>query len=196
MYVTRTGAFPGTVSVINCSSNTVAATVNVQNTPRGCVYHTAYGGRVYIVNETSSSVSVLATSSNSIVNTIAVGSNPWRIAANLSGERIYVANVSGQSVSVINTVTETVVATLSGLGLSVGGVAYSPAVNRFYVTFSGGGQMNVYNASTNTSIATLTMPGPTTHTFYAEGPNRLYSGSNGGTSIYVNEAFKEVRYVF
>ena len=50
------------------------------------------GTRVYVVNFKVDNVSVIDTATNTVVATVAVGTNPLGVAVNPAGTRAYVAN--------------------------------------------------------------------------------------------------------
>lgn len=66
----------------------------------------------YVVNRGSSSVSVINAATNTVVDTVAVGSDSFGVATTPNGAFAYVANRGSNSVSVISTATNTVVATV------------------------------------------------------------------------------------
>jgi YVTN family beta-propeller protein len=74
VYVTN--QVSNTVSVINTSTNTVVATVNVGKYPCGVAVNPA-GTRVYVVNEFDKNVSVIDTATNTVTASVNVGLNPY-----------------------------------------------------------------------------------------------------------------------
>ena len=64
--------------------------------------------RAYIANSADSTVTVIDTNTKTVIDTIAVGSNPTHVAVNEQGTRVYVRN--GATVSVIDTSTNSVIA--------------------------------------------------------------------------------------
>jgi len=92
------------VSVIDTSTNTVVATVEVGASPFG-VAVSPDGTRVYVANESDDTVSVINTSTNTVTDTVPVGDGPWAVAVNPAGTRIYVTNEDDNTVSVIEGVT-------------------------------------------------------------------------------------------
>jgi YVTN family beta-propeller protein len=70
-------------------------------------------GMAYVTNFGNGTVSVIDTASQTVVDTIAVGSGPQGIAVNASGTTAYVANQTSDSVSVIDLGTDTVSATIA-----------------------------------------------------------------------------------
>jgi YVTN family beta-propeller protein len=75
----------------------------------------------YVPNANSNTVSVIDTTSNSVVATVAVGAYPRGVALSPDGSRAYVVNGDSGTVSVISTATSSVVATV-GVGEAPNGV--------------------------------------------------------------------------
>jgi len=110
---------------------------------------------MYVTNYGSGTVSVINTSTNTVVNTITVGTRPYGVAITPNGLYAYVANVGSGTVSVINTSTNTVVDTIT-VGGSPLGVAITPNGLYAYVTH-GGGTVSVINTATNTVVNTISV---------------------------------------
>ena len=66
----------------------------------------------YITNQFSDSLSIIDTSTDTVVDTLNLGSFPWGVAVDTSGTRVYVTNAGSNTVSVINATDNTVIATL------------------------------------------------------------------------------------
>ena len=66
----------------------------------------------YVANATGTTVSVINTSTNAVVKTITVGSNPFPVVVDPAGKNVYIGNQSSNSVSVISTSTNAVVGTI------------------------------------------------------------------------------------
>jgi YVTN family beta-propeller protein len=88
------------------------------------------GGRVYVTNEASNTVSVINTATNAVVATIGVGPGPVGVALDRGGKHVFVSHYvefgpgtpGAHTVSVIDTSSNTVVTTLPPAGLSPAGV--------------------------------------------------------------------------
>jgi len=79
-----------TMSVIDCSADTVAATIAVGDQPE-LAYYNAINNKVYCVNSGSCDVSVIDAATNQVVVTIPVDSYPQAIAWNTAQNRTYVS---------------------------------------------------------------------------------------------------------
>jgi YVTN family beta-propeller protein len=74
------------------------------------------GTSAYVTNENSNSVSVIDTTSNEVVATIAVGGQPRGVATTPDGTLIYVVNSFSNSVSVIDQSLNKVITAVVGVG--------------------------------------------------------------------------------
>jgi len=163
LYVVNNGS--NTVSVIDTTTFAVA-TVTVGPSPVGIAIDPS-GARAYVTNaavapgSSSSTVSVLDTSTNSVVATVSVGLSPRGVAVHPSGRHVYVANGSSGTVSVIETVGNTVVAT-PYLGAGLYGIGVTPSGSHVYVASQG--QMGLGQA-----VYVLTTAGNTVSTSLALG---------------------------
>jgi len=142
----------GTVSVIDTSTNSVVATVQVGSSPKGVAVNPA-GTRVYVANAGSSNVSVIDTSTNSVIATVAIGSLPFAVAVNPTGTRVYVTNNSDH-VSVIDTSNNSVMTTVT-VGNEPAGVAVKPDGTRGYVVNGGSDNVSVIDLNSNSVVATV-----------------------------------------
>jgi YVTN family beta-propeller protein len=112
------------------------------------------GTFVYVANQNSDTVSVIATATNAVVATVSVGNRPTGVAVHPAGTFVYVANANGGSgtISVIATATNAVVATVS-VGSYPAGLAVHPAGTFVYVTTDT--NIAVISTVTNTVVATV-----------------------------------------
>jgi YVTN family beta-propeller protein len=94
---------------VGCGPTSVAITPN--------------GAFVYATNSCDSTVSVINTATNSVVATVAVGSQPQNMAITPDGLFAYTSNVLTNNLSVINTATNTVVDTVQAAGTQPQGIA-------------------------------------------------------------------------
>ena len=125
------GGGPGTVSVIDTATNTVVGTpIPVGTYPIG-VAVTPDGQHVYVANDGSSTVSVIATATNTVETTVAVPQGAVSVAVTPDGKHVY---VTGSAVSVIDTASNTVVATAPVGSVFVGIVPPPPGVP--FLTFN------------------------------------------------------------
>jgi YVTN family beta-propeller protein len=115
VYVTNEG-LPGTVSVIDTTTNMVTATIPVGLFPFG-VALSPDGSKVYVTNQGvvgGNNVSVIDTTTNRVNASITLVGNPFGVAVTPDGSKVYVTT-EPSGVSVIDTATNAVTATL-GIG--------------------------------------------------------------------------------
>src|SRR5208283_606641 len=139
--------------IINTTTNTVTATVNIENYPSGIVVNPT-GTRAYVTNMISNNVSVIDTTTNTVTATVTVGSGADGIAVNPDGTRAYVTNEYNNNVSVIDTATNNVTATVN-VGFQPIGVAVTPNGKKVYVVNSGSNSVSIIDAATNKVTATV-----------------------------------------
>jgi gliding motility-associated-like protein len=139
-----TGNIPS-FTAINNGSGPVTAAIKATPAPTG------FG---YITNAGSNNVSVIDISTNSVVATVPVGSNPIGVAISPDGQRVYVSNKGSKSVSVINTSNNTVASAIT-VGNSPIGLGVSPDGSKVYIANSGDGTISIINTATNAVSATI-----------------------------------------
>jgi serine/threonine-protein kinase len=143
---------PGTLSVIDTDSGTIAATIPVGNVPEG-VAVSPDGRRAYITNVLSDTVSVIDTMKSTVTATIPVGSAPYGVAVSPDGRHAYITNVSSNSVSVIDTMKSTV--TTIPAGGHPWGVAVGPDGRHAYITNVDANTVSVIDTSSSTVTTTI-----------------------------------------
>jgi len=191
---------PGTLTVMDTTTNTFAASVKVGVYPVGVAVNPA-GTMVYVTNSGSYTVSVVNAATNQIVqvndpNTnsladgIPVGLDPRGIAVNASGTKVYVANSGSKSVSVIDALSNKVTATVT-VGNTPYGIAVSPRTSKAYVTNYQDNSVSVINATTNTveySVALNNLPfnKPYGIAVDSSGKNIYVTNEGNGTVSVIN----------
>lgn len=124
----------GYVSIIDTASNSrVSASIKVGSRPHGIAV-SPDGERIYVVNSSHESVSVIDAKSQRIQNSIVLGGFPLGVAVSPDGTRVYVGDNS-QSLNVlhvIDTATLRVVAAVP-TGRGSHGIAVSPDGKRVRV---------------------------------------------------------------
>jgi YVTN family beta-propeller protein len=179
----------GIVFVIDTSTNTVVGSpIAVGFEPFG-VAVTPDGAHVYVANESDNTVSVIATSTNTVTDTIvdASFSNPAGVAVTPDGTKVYVANESGGdggTVSVIDTSTSmvTAVITVGNAPVAFGNFIGPPTLT---VSETGNGQVTSspvgINCSPTSTQCALGFAGGTTVTLTATAnAGSMFTGWGGG----------------
>ena len=143
----------------------------------------------YVVNNSSSTVTVIDTASNTVVATILpVGRFPQEVAVTPDGKRAYVANSGSNNVSVIDTATNTVVATVP-VGIGPAGVAVTPDGEHAYVTNDDNpGSVSVIATATNTVVATVPVGFAPFGVAVTPDGKRAYVANFGSNSVSVIDA--------
>jgi YVTN family beta-propeller protein len=166
-------------------TNSIIAIITVGYNPAALAVNTAYGedGILYVANAGSNTVSVISGASNTVVATVAVGSDPRGIAYDNSNGDVYVNNEGSATASVINGKTNTVIATIpsvNGAGEHTA-AQYDPSNGDVYMTSDGG--VTVINGATNTIIKTLSLGGP--YTMGVDTGNGDVYISDAGSTVWV-----------
>ena len=197
VYVVDVG--DSTVSVIATATNTVVGSPipvgpsigpssNVGALISGGIAITPSGSSVYVANSGGNTVSVIATASNTVVDTIPVGSQPTGIAITPDGAHVYVANSGDSTVSVIATATNTV----EGLPLPVGlfplGVAITPDGTHAYIANPASSDgIDVIEIATNTVVDTILVDVPAAVAITPDGTHAYTLSNNPTIDNHVNE---------
>jgi YVTN family beta-propeller protein len=151
----NTGASPITANI----------TVNLTNIPYA-----------YVTNFLTGSISVVDILTNTVIKSIAVGSNPGALSETPDGKFIYVANSGSNTVSVISTATNAIVATIN-VGKKPDGVEVSPDGSSIYVANALSNTVSVISTSNNTVTSTFIVGG------YPEG---IVFSPNGAIAYVTN----------
>ncbi|NOT59234.1 MAG: hypothetical protein HOP19_03305 [Acidobacteria bacterium] len=112
-----------TVSVIDATNdaNQKVADIAVGDEPNNLAL--SAGGRAYVANTISGTVSVIDAASRAIIATIFVGTEPYGIALTPNGRKLYVVNARSNDVTVIDTATNGVIGTITNVGTEPRGIA-------------------------------------------------------------------------
>ena len=143
-------------TALNSGSLPVTATITATPVSSGYAYIANYGVFPFPAGNT---ISVINTTTNIVVGSITVGSNPFGVAITPDGTKVFVTNYGSNNVSVINTATNTVIATIT-VGSQPQGIVLSPDGTKAYVanqSIIGIGSVSVINTATNTVAATITV---------------------------------------
>jgi YVTN family beta-propeller protein len=144
-----------TVSVINVTDNTVAATVDVGGGPWGIAID-ANGDYVYVANNADDTVSVINTATFEVAETITVGAGPLGVTVAPSGDYVYVTDNVDNTVSVINVTDNTVAATVD-VGGGPWGIAIDANGDYVYVANNADDTVSVINTATFEVAETITV---------------------------------------
>ncbi|MEM6697362.1 MAG: YncE family protein, partial [Bacteroidota bacterium] len=110
--------------------------------------------RLYIPREMNNTVSVIDLVTNTIIDTIAVGTSPMGVGVRPDGKKVYVTNRTSNDVSVIDVETNTVDATID-VGNYPIGTAFNADGSLLYVTNFFSNSISVINTATNIVVNTI-----------------------------------------
>ncbi|MEU4096314.1 serine/threonine-protein kinase [Streptomyces sp. NPDC026673] len=128
---------------------TSVQSIKVGDSPHG-VAVSPDGGRGYVANYSSGSVSMIDTELNRTVgDPIPVGRFPKGVAVSPDGRRVYVTNNYAGSVSVIDATSNRTVGDAVSVGSSPEGLAVSPDGSRVYVANGTSGSVSVIDTAKN-----------------------------------------------
>jgi len=105
----------------------------------------------YVANINSNNVSVINTTTNVVVKTVTVGTNPEGVAITPNGSYAYVTNSGSNTVSVISTSTNAIVKTVTVKGRPYA-IAITPNGSYAYVADDHFNNVSVISTSTNTVV--------------------------------------------
>ena len=112
--------------------------------------------RAYVSNQGSGTVSVIATASNIVTDTITVGDSPVFLAITPEGSKAYVSNLGSDNVSVINTASNTVAATIA-VEVNPYFVAITPDGSKAYVSNQDSNNVSVIDTASDAVTSTITV---------------------------------------
>ncbi len=138
----------------------------------------------YITNAGSNIVSVINVATNTVTDSIPVGSGPYGISVSPDGSKVYVANYIGNSVSVIDSATNIVSATIA-VGEYPFGVSVSPDGSKVYVTNDGTNTVSLINTATNTVSATIPVGSESIGVSVSPDGNKVYVANSGDNTVSV-----------
>ncbi len=131
-------------------------------------------------------VSVIDTSTNTVVDTVAMNDGATGVAITPDGTRAYVTNSLSHTVSVVDTASDTVIATVV-VGPGPQDVAITPDGAHAYVTNPGDNTVSVIDTSTNT--VTATVPAGRTPYYVAITPLVTFSAFTAKLDIFAAKYF-------
>ena len=113
-----------------------------------------YAPVAYVANYTAGTVSALNATTNALIQTITVGTQPSAVAISPDGTTAYVTNYGSANVTPIATGTN-VAGTPIAVGTNPRGVVFSLDGTKAYVTNSTAGTVSVINPFTKTVSSTI-----------------------------------------
>lgn len=133
----------GSVTAMDTSNNTVAATMTGFSTPVA-VAVSPDGSHAYVAEKGAGDVAVIDTSSFSVSGRIAVGGQPVALALGPQGNTLYVADAANGQVEVVDTATGNTTSTLDANGTPTA-LALSPSGERLAIAESTNQTVEIYD---------------------------------------------------
>jgi YVTN family beta-propeller protein len=149
------------------------------------------GEMLYVVNKGSDVVSVIATATQEIMETLQVGKSPQRLAVTPDRTRILITNAGDDTVSTIDTVTHETIAVLS-VGNRPLGIAIHPDGTKAYVANYGSGTVSVLDLQTNRVSEIRVGDSPVSVAFVYGGVRAFVANSLSQTISVIDEATQRV----
>ncbi len=112
----------------------------------------------YVASYSNNTVYVIDRTSLSILGTIGVGVNPYKVVSTPNGKRVFVSNQGSTNISVIDTTAGSVIATIPVVGQPLG-MAVSPDSQRLYVANFSSSNISVIDINSNLVITNVPTPG-------------------------------------
>jgi YVTN family beta-propeller protein len=144
------------------------------------------GARAYVISQSNSSVSVIDTMNNSVIQTIKIGLTTLWAAVHPDGNRVYVTKNNDNSVSVIDTTTtpNTVIQRIP-VGKGAYAVAVHPNGSRVYVTNKNDNSVSVIDTASNSVIQTIPLGRSSTWVAVHPDGSRVYVTNYYDSSVSV-----------
>lgn len=160
------------VSAFNTATHEILASIPVDPSfPSNEFAMTPDGATLYVTNNTTQTITVIDTSSNTITNTIAVGQGIG-IAISPDGSSVYVPNKNLNNISVIDTTTNTITSTIPGITSGVA-IAITPDGTLAYVADSEDELLYVVDLAAESVVTTIPVS-PLDYAQIAMTSNRAY----------------------
>jgi YVTN family beta-propeller protein len=201
--ISSVGAQPGTISVIDCATNTITATINCYAGPQAIAYcptNNLLYVAIYFANSGANYVQVIDPTTNTIVNQIVVGLAPSGICYVPTLDNLYVTNQTAGTISVISAATSTVVSTIvltaNPTIFTPGAIQYCPANNCLYAVNYAASECYVVNLVSGAQSVAATGANPYDVQFCPSN-NYMYVANQSPNTVTIldsanNSVFKTV----
>lgn len=113
--------------------------------------------QIWVVNPDHGTVGVIATATNTFVDEVTVGAEPWCVDVHPDNGEAWVTSMGEGRVYIVDVATRTVITTIDDLGFETFGVSFSPDGQKALVTASGSNQLFVIDVDTRTVTDTLSV---------------------------------------
>lgn len=172
-------------------AETASSTVAVGVWPRYLAVNPSTN-KIYVVNNSVGTVTVINGETHVPITTVTVGSNPSAIAVNAVTNMIYVANVENQgfgSVTIIDGATDIVSATVT-VGFSPKALVVNPDTNKIFVANSFSNSVTIIDAADSNSTSNVAVGTFPVALAVNPGTNMVYvaNSATNGTVTVINAA--------
>jgi YVTN family beta-propeller protein len=188
------------VLVVSRTTDALSNTIPLGAGDAGPVMLTQAAGKVYVVNNTSGTVTVISGTNKTVLSSVTVGASPIWAVPSFDGTAVYVLNHSApnapSTVSVIDTATDSVVATMNvGHTNAItrpGDVpmAFDGKLTRLYVLNGADSTLTVFDATTPQQLVVVNQSVPLSAG--ASNPVALTVLRDGSKVYTVNEGSSDV----
>jgi|GEM_PF-5204744 len=144
--------YNGPLSVINTATDSISTTTSAGNKGDFWVIKFSPDGKKAFAGDDS--VYTINTATNSVINSISIGSWAEYLQPNIDGTKLYVSNYTNSSVTVINTINNTIIKNIP-LGNNPSGLSLTPDGSKLYVETSGSNTIYVINTASDSVINTI-----------------------------------------
>ncbi|MEV7026369.1 beta-propeller fold lactonase family protein [Kitasatospora sp. NPDC093558] len=173
---------PGTAQAA-APAPVVTATVPVAPYPAG-VALTPDGARAYVTSQSSGTVSVLDTASNTVTGSFTDGTGSYAVALSPDGRRAYLTHHLDNTVGIVDTATNTVAATVP-VGTQPWGLALSADGSRAYVANAGANTVSVVDTAAKTVTATVPVGAEPHGLAVSRDGKKVYVAASSGRAVNV-----------
>lgn len=187
VYIVEDGITDSLVVLDTCD-NSVITRIAINN-PSG-VAISPDGLKLYVTSSAPNLVNVIDVATNTVTNTINVGSGADGVAFTPDGSKAYVANSGSDTVSVIDTATETVIATIPTPSAPEG-VAVNPAGTKVYVTDFGTNTVSVISTASDTITNTIVVGNSPIGLVFTQDGAFAYVANRGDNTVSVIDTATE-----
>lgn len=181
-----------TVSVIDTTSNTISATINVGITPWG-ISCDEIVGKTFVSNSGDDTVSVIHTTSDTISATISVGTTPQGIGCDETLGKTFVANYGSNTVSVIHTASNTISATIN-VGTNPHAIICDEGAAKTFVMNTGNDCVTVIDSSTNFIRGTVSIGDSPYGIDCDETAGKVFGANSGDNTVSVFSDVEEIAF--
>jgi YVTN family beta-propeller protein len=175
-----------TLQYVNTVTGLAPATGGTASVPPQPVFvNSTQNTAMYVANYNTNSVSAINTTSNVVVNSALVGTNPVSLAETPNGLKMYVANQGSNTVSSLNPVDLSANTVTGFTGVNPVWVLARGDSQKVYVLTQGDGQLVTIDVATDTVTSSLPVGAGANFIFFDPNLNRLYVTNPVTGMVYV-----------